>query len=163
MLNIYNTPEEKEISLLVSDSINKHGYEIIRIRERKGNKGSNYQFMIEKKDKANVGILDCQEATKIILKAISESSLKLEHHTIEVSSPGINRPLTRFKDFVNHKDRLIKVRTLFKVLGRKIFRGYLDGISKDYILIRLLDSNQVSKVRFDSISETCLEYESNNI
>lgn len=161
MLNVYNTPREKELAYLLSDLINKDGYELIRIRAYKDKYGKKCQIMIDTIDGTQVKILDCENVNRIVMEILNSNDLGLQDYTIEVSSPGIDRPLTRTKDFIKNKDQLIKVQTLFKVLNRRSFKGYLKDVNEDSISIELIDNNEITNIRFDSISEAYLQYEHN--
>ena len=161
MLNVYNTPREKELAYLLSDLIDKDGYELIRIRAYKDKNGKKCQIMIDKIDGTQVKILDCENVNRVVMEILNSNDLGLQDYTIEVSSPGIDRPLTRTKDFIKNKDQLIKVQTLFKVLNRRSFKGYLKDVNEDSISIELIDNNEITNIRFDSISEAYLQYEHN--
>ncbi len=161
MLNVYNTPREKELAYLLSDLINKDGYELIRIRAYKDKNGKKCQIMIDNINDTQVKILDCENVNKVVMEILNNNDLGLQDYTIEVSSPGIDRPLTRTKDFIKNKDQLIKVQTLFKVSNRRSFRGYLKDVNEDSISIKLIDNNEITNIRFDSISEAYLQYEHN--
>ena len=117
--------------------------------------------MIDKIDGTQVKILDCENVNRVVMETLNSNDLGLQDYTIEVSSPGIDRPLTRTKDFIKNKDQLIKVQTLFKVLNRRSFKGYLKGVTEDSIAIKLIDNNEITNIRFDSISEAYLQYEHN--
>ena len=60
-----------------------------------------------------------------------------ENYTLEISSPGIDRPLTRKKDFNNYQGFEAKLETTELIDGRRRFKGILAGISKDEVLINL--------------------------
>jgi ribosome maturation factor RimP len=161
MVSVYNTQREKELAFLLSNEIDKDGYEIIRIRTYKNKTGKKCQIMIDTIDDTQVKISDCENVNKVLIELLSNNDLGLEDHSIEVSSPGIDRPLTRLKDFNKNKGRLIKVYTLFKVFNRKSFKGYLKEINADSISIMPIDNNEIVDIRFDSISEAYLQYEHN--
>ena len=60
-----------------------------------------------------------------------------ENYTLEISSPGIDRPLTRKKDFDNYQGFEAKLETTELIDGRRRFKGILAGIRKDEVLINL--------------------------
>ena len=161
MFNVYNTHKEKKLVQLLEEKIEKDGYEIIRVRTIKDNRIKKCQIMIDKIDDSQVGILDCENVNKVVLELLKLNDLGLSDYTIEVSSPGINKPLTRLKDFVKYKGDLIRVNTLFKVLDKKKFKGYLEEVNDEYILMKTKDEGDIITIRFDSISEAYLQYEHN--
>ena len=161
MFNVYNTQKEKELVQLLEEVIKKDGYEIIRVRTFKGNREKKCQIMIDKVDDTQVGIADCENVNKVIIEILKLNDLGLSDYTIEVSSPGIDRPLTRLKDFIKHKGKLIKINTLFKVLDKKNFKGYIEEVKDEYILMKTKDEGDIITIRFDSILEAYLQYEHN--
>jgi ribosome maturation factor RimP len=161
MVSVYNTQREKELACLLSNVIDKDGYEIVRIRTYKDKTGKKCQIMIDTIDDTQVKISDCENVNKVVMELLSNDDLGLEDHSIEVSSPGIDRPLTRLKDFNKNKGGLIKVYTLFKVLNRKNFKGYLKEVNEDFISIMPIDNGEIVDIRFDSISEAYLQYKHN--
>lgn len=161
MFNVYNTQKEKEFVQLLEEEIKKDGYEVIRVRTFKDNRAKKCQVMIDKVDDSQVGISDCENVNKIILEILRLNDLGLSDYTIEVSSPGIDRPLTRLKDFIKYQGKLIKINTLFKVLDKKNFKGYLEEVKDEYILMKTQGEGDIITIRFDSISEAYLQYEHN--
>ena len=161
MFNVYNTHKEKELVQILEEKIEKDGYEVIRVRTFKDGRAKKCQIMIDKIDDSQVGILDCENVNKIVLELLKLNDLGLNDYTIEVSSPGIDKPLTRLKDFVKYKGNLIKINTLFKVLDKKNFRGYLEEVNDEYILMKTKSEGDIITIRFDSISEAYLQYENN--
>lgn len=158
MLNFYSAHREKELAYLLSEMIIKFEYELIRVKTFKNKGDRKFQIMIDKVDGTQIQISDCKRVHKIVLEALNNKDFRLDDCSIEVSSPGIDRPLTRIKDFTNNKNKLIKVKTLFQVLGKKKFTGYLKDVREESILIGEIDTNEVIDIRFDAISEAYLQY-----
>lgn len=161
MLNIYSTHKEKGLADLLAGIIDKSGCELVRVRISRYRNVKKCQIMIDKIDNTQVSLLDCENVNKIVLEILDKNDLGLQDYTIEISSPGIDRPLTRIKDFLENKNKLIKIKTLFKVLDRRSFKGYLNSINENSISIKIIDNNEIISIRFDSISEAYLQYVDN--
>ena len=78
-------------------------------------------------------------------------------YTLEVASPGINRPLTRLKDFEAFRGQRVKLRTFRPRGGRKFFAGVLAAVSEEGI--ELDDSGQRHAFGFDEIQEANYEHQ----
>ena len=124
--------------------------------------------IFRKKDKSPVTLADL-ESEKTIIKGLKEIFKKPVIFSEETNYKNIGNsnsfwlvdPLDGTKDFIKNKDQLIKVQTLFKVLNRRSFKGYLKDVNEDSISIKLIDNNEITNIRFDSISEAYLQYEHN--
>jgi len=160
MFNVYYSQKEKEIAIALQDKIKDHGYEVIRVRNFHDRRSKNIQIMIDKDDGTPVTIQDCEGVHIFLLQILKTNELrKFSDYSFEISSPGINKPLTRLQDFQNNKGKLIKVITLFKIANKKKFVGYLQEVQNDCIIIRMFECGESVAIRFDSISEAYLEYE----
>ena len=158
MINVYNFQKEEALYHELADFIRSKGYEIVRIRVNKNKKMRKCQIMIERMDNKRVGIIDCEKVNKEVFRILKEKSLELEDFNIEVSSPGIERPLTRLKDFIESKEKIIKMQTLYKIQGRRNFRCYVKDVDENSVKVELVDTGEVIIVNFNSISEAYLEY-----
>ena len=78
-------------------------------------------------------------------------------YSLQVSSPGIDKPLTRVQDFTNNIGKLIKLTTIFPVDGRRKFSGRLESVDVDVIKLTL-DSSELICIKFDNILEANLVF-----
>lgn len=101
------------------------GYELIRVRII-GSGRPVLQLMAERAD-GTMTIDGCEELSRAVSAALDVDDPISGRYTLEVSSPGIDRPLTRPKDFETWAGHLAKVELHTPVDGRKRFRGILDG------------------------------------
>lgn len=158
MINVYNFQKEETLYHELADFIRSKGYEIVRIRVNKNKKMRKCQIMIERMDNKRVGIIDCEKVNKEVFRILKEKSLELEDFNIEVSSPGIEKPLTRLKDFIESKEKIIKMQTLYKIQNRRNFMCYVKDVDENSVKVELVDTGEVIIVNFNSISEAYLEY-----
>jgi ribosome maturation factor RimP len=131
----------RRIEDIVAPTIVGMGYELVRVAMSRG--GATLQIMIEP---ANGGPMDV-EACATISRALS-AVLDVEDpisgtYTLEVSSPGIDRPLTREKDYVRWAGHAVRMETTQPVDGRRRFKGKLLGLDGDTIRLKLEDGTEV--------------------
>ena len=131
----------RQIEDIVSPTVVGMGYEVVRVAM---SKGGTLQIMIEP---ANGGPMDV-EACATLSRALS-AVLDVEDpipgsYTLEVSSPGIDRPLTRAKDYTRWAGHLARVETTEPIDGRRRFKGTLLGLSDGVVRLRLDDGNEAA-------------------
>jgi ribosome maturation factor RimP len=154
---------EGRINALVSPSLEQLGYEIVRIKMIGDDSRKILQVMIERKDGVNVSVTDCQKASRQMSAILDVEESGLENYTLEVSSPGIDRPLTRLKDFVTYKGLEAKIEVANKIDEKRKFRGILAGTEDDIILLDLNvvsidkpENKQQVRIKFDNVKSASL-------
>jgi ribosome maturation factor RimP len=159
MINVYTTQQEHDLADQLADFTEKEDYGIVRIRVSKNKKSKKFQIMIERNDGNQISVMDCEKVNKEVLRILRDHSLGLEDYDIEISSPGIDKPLTRLKDYVESKEKLVKISTLYKIQNRRSFKGYLVDVGETSIKVNLTGTNDIVTLDFNSISEAYLQYE----
>jgi len=127
-------------------------YEIIRIKvyERKE---KIVQVMIDHPIR-KIDINDCAKYSRIVSNFLDEKNLISDDYSLELSSPGIDRPLTRIKDFYNYKGNKIKITMVNLENEKKVYKGILADIMEKDIL---LDQNKhMITIELDKISDAKL-------
>jgi len=119
--------ELQKNALEIISGIDSLGYRLIRIKIHSYSPDT-IQFMIERNDLKNITIADCAKVNKQLFNLLDKNSF-LQKYTIEVSSPGIDRPLIEYKDFVRFIGRKIKIELNLKIKDEK---NYIGIISKCY-------------------------------
>ena len=146
---------EELIWEIVCKPIEKMGYKIVRIK--KGIDGSqNMQIMAERLKDQMLDINDCVKISKHI-SVLLEVDKRVEFNFgLEVSSPGINRPLVKIEDFVKFRGYIITTK-LKKNLNNQIkFVGKISNVLKDEV-IEIESNGEILKVPFDHIDECKLK------
>ncbi len=141
---------EEKITTLISDSLHVAGYELVRVLLRDG-KGRTLQIMIDRLDEKDITIRDCEKASRLISAIIDVNDPIEGEYNLEVSSPGIDRPLVRLKDFARFAGLEAKIATLHPVNGRKRFTGRLVGIDGDIVQLQLAGEDIPVGIGFDNI------------
>ena len=129
---------EARIAHIVEPVATDLGYELVRIKVS-GLNGMTVQIMAERPD-GTMTVEDCELLSRNVSPALDVADpINREYH-LEVSSPGIDRPLTRAKDFEIWAGHEAKVEMDQAVDGRKRFRGILLGVKEGSFGVRLLDT-----------------------
>jgi ribosome maturation factor RimP len=89
---------------------------------------------------------DCADISNAISAVLDVEDPILDAYVLEVSSPGVDRPLTRLKDFATYEGYEAKVETQDLIDGRKRFRGILAGVEGNEVLINLADGEETVTV-----------------
>jgi len=128
------------------------GYEIVRILTI-GESNPVLQIMIEHKDfNQELTIDDCTIVSKAISSLLDEKDPIENQYTLEVSYPGLDRPLTKIEHFNRYMGYVIKLETLEAVEKRKRFKGVIESVSNDGLVTLSMDDNQYN-IAFDNISK----------
>jgi len=106
------------------------GYELVRVLLQ-GRQNQTLQVMAERRDRQSMTVDDCAEISRSISAILDVEDPIAGAYTLEVSSPGIDRPLTRLQDFERFAGFEAKVETLQPVEGRKRFRGQVMGLNEE--------------------------------
>lgn len=159
-LSAGRSPLEQSLAGIARPIIEAAGFELVRVRITGGDQMV-VQFIAERADRT-MNVDDCAIVSRALSEVFDEQDPIGTEYTLEVSSPGIARPLTRAKDFEDFSGHLVKVELDEALDGRKRFRGILDGLENGYVMIASEgDVNEngepmVWGVPFEAISEARL-------
>jgi len=135
------------------------GYNIVRIRVQ-GGKRSVVQIMAERLSDGLMNVSDCAQLSRALSSTFEVEDPIDSAYVLEVSSPGLDRPLTDLKHFEKYAGGLARLELDRFVEGRKRFRGILAGISKnengDNVAIDLDKEDETALIPFAWISEAKL-------
>lgn len=119
------------------------GYRLVRVRIS-GLDGCTVQIMAERPDGA-MGIDDCEAASRALSPVLDVADPVERAYRLEISSPGIDRPLVRRSDFERHQGHLVKVEMAVAVDGRRRFRGELAGVDGLEARLHISEAEGVAK------------------
>jgi len=130
---IQETGVEARVAAVIEPVIRPLGFRLVRIRLSDLN-GLTLQIMAERAD-GTMTIKDCELVSRTVSPVLDvEDLIKCEYH-LEVSSPGIDRPMVRKSDFAVWRGHIIKAETGVMIDGRKKFRGSVTDVdSEDFTL-----------------------------
>jgi len=126
---------DKKLAELLNPILEDLGFEMVRVRLSNGNP-STLQIMADRLD-GQIGVDELAEINTSVGTILDVEDPIPENYTLEISSPGIDRPLTRQKDFDSFQGFEAKVETTELIDGRRRFRGVLAGVNNDEVLINL--------------------------
>jgi ribosome maturation factor RimP len=114
------------------------GYRLVRVRVS-GADGCTVQIMAERPD-GTMSIDDCETASRALSPVLDATDPVDRAYRLEISSPGLDRPLVRRSDFERYANNTVKIEMAVAVDGRKRFRGLLLGIDGDAARVRRDDA-----------------------
>jgi ribosome maturation factor RimP len=124
------------VEKLIAPALGEMGYDLVRVRLLGGNP-PRLQIMAERHDEAGMTVEDCAEISHVLSALLDAEDPIDESYLLEVSSPGIDRPLTRLRDFERFSGYEAKVELRRPLDGRRRFRGRLLGVEREAVLLRM--------------------------
>ena len=149
------TAEDRRLLELLDPVAEATGYESVRLRLMGGEAGRRLQVMAETPDGEMV-VEDCARLSRAISEVMDAADPIAGEYTLEVSSPGVDRPLTRLKDFANYEGHEARVELDRVAEGRKRFRGVLAGVEDDAVGIDLEGEDSTAMIPFSWIVDAKL-------
>lgn len=153
---IAKTAIDRRLADIVGPVIEGLGFELVRIRLM-GGRTRVLQIMADRPD-GGIGVDECGTISTAVSAVLDVEDPIEENFILEVSSPGIDRPLTRLKDFEMWKGWEARIETSELIDGRRRFKGGLMGVEGEEILIEIEEAGQDVTIglRFDWLSDAKL-------
>lgn len=148
------TAEDRGLLELLDPVAEAAGYEIVRLRLMGGGV-RRLQIMAERPDGTMV-VEDCTVLSRAISQVLDAADPIHGEYLLEVSSPGIDRPLTRLKDFETYEGLEARIELDRLAEGRKRFKGELAGVEDDNVAINLEGEDETALLPFAWITEAKL-------
>jgi ribosome maturation factor RimP len=148
------TTLEGKLAAIIEPRLESMGFELVRVAVL-GRERPTVQIMADRADGSQISVEDCQQISHDVSVAIDVDDPIPGAWTLEVSSAGIDRPLTRVKDWNRFAGHLARVETYFPQDGRKRFAGVVLGADEDAARIRL-DNGQEVVIRHPDIRKAKL-------
>lgn len=126
---------DRRLAEIITPVIEDMGYELVRVRLMSA-KTTILQVMADKPD-GGIEVDDCAKISTALGAVLDVEDPIIDEYALEVSSPGIDRPLTRLKDFENFEGYEAKIETDDLIDGRRRFKGELAGVEGDEVLINI--------------------------
>ena len=135
---------------LIEPEVKAEGLELVRVMMIGGKDDPTLQVMAERPDTRQLTLQECERLSRR-LSDMLDAADPIEHaYRLEVSSPGIDRPLTRLKDFEDWKGNEARITLIEKQDARKQFKGKLTGTRGRNVVIRA-DSGDEVELAFSNI------------
>jgi ribosome maturation factor RimP len=131
---------DARVAAIVAPTLLDLGFRLVRVKSS-GRNGYTLQIMAERAD-GSFTVEDCEVASKAVSPVLDvEDPIDRAYH-LELSSPGIDRPLVRVSDFARWAGHLAKVEMEVPVDGRKRFKGVLEGVEGSNAILRRDDAGK---------------------
>ena len=124
---------------IIAPTIVGMGFELVRVAL---SRGGTLQVMIEPADGRPMDVEDCATLSRALSAVLDVEDPITSAYTLEVSSPGIDRPLTRPKDYTRWTGHIARLETAEPVEGRRRFKGTLLGLEDGIVRLRLEDGQE---------------------
>jgi ribosome maturation factor RimP len=144
----------RRIEDIVAPTIVGMGYELVRVSMSKG--GGTLQIMVEPADGRAMDVEGCATVARALSAVLDVEDPIPSSYTLEVSSPGIDRPLTREKDFTRWAGHVVRVETAQPIDGRRRFKGTLLGLEDGTVRLKLDDGTE-AQVPVSAVTRAKLE------
>ena len=143
---------DRRLAEIITPEIEALGFELVRVRLMSG-KETTLQIMADRPD-GGIEVDDCAAISTAVSAVLDVEDPILDTYTLEVGSPGIDRPLTRLKDFDMFEGYEAKLETTELIDGRRRFKGELAGTDGDEVLINVEEGT--IGLKFDWLSDAKL-------
>ena len=143
---------DRRMAEIITPVIEDLGFELVRVRLMSG-KTTTLQIMADRPE-GGIEVDDLAVINQALGAVLDVEDPILDEYTLEVSSPGIDRPLTRLKDFEMFEGYEAKLETEEMIDGRRRFKGELAGVEDDEVLINVTEGT--IGLKFDWLSDAKL-------
>ncbi len=143
----------EQIEALIAPLLADMGYGLVRVATGGGERAW-LQVMAERSDGAPITVDECAEISRSVSDLLDAEATMTGPFTLEVSSPGIDRPLVRIEDFDRFAGCEARVKTVASIGGRKRFRGVLKGVAGECVRLGL-DGEEID-LPYQAIAEARL-------
>ncbi len=153
---IAKTAMDRRLADIITPVIEGLGFELVRIRLM-GGQTRTLQIMADRPD-GGIEVDECGDISTAVSAVLDVEDPIEDNYILEVSSPGIDRPLTRLKDFEAWKGWEARLETTELIDGRRRFKGMLAGIEGDEVLIEIEEGKETLTIglQFDWLSDAKL-------
>ncbi len=138
-----HTSLEARITAEIADTLAFMGYEIVRVAVL-GRERPTVQVMADRADGSLITIEDCERINDVVSTTLDVADLIKTAWTLEISSAGIDRPLTRAKDWNRFAGHVARAELVMPIEGRKRFSGIVLGADDAQARLRLDDGSEVA-------------------
>lgn len=143
------TQEDRDLIEMLDPVAESLGYEIVRLRLMGGTEQRRLQIMaehplLEDGTGGDMNVEDCAKLSRAISEVLDAADPIAGEYTLEVSSPGIDRPLTRLKDFDDYAGLEARIELDRVAEGRKRFKGELAGVENDQVGLNIEGEDDVT-------------------
>jgi ribosome maturation factor RimP len=118
---------------LIEPVVESMGYELVGVEYQRSGETGVLRIFIDKED--GISVADCSKVSHQVGGVLDVEDPINNHYKLEVSSPGLNRPIFRESDFVKFKGHTVKIKLSIPYEGQRKFNGVLSGIEDSMVVI----------------------------
>lgn len=153
---IAKTAIDRRLAEIIIPVIEDLGFELVRVRLQ-GGKTATLQIMADRPE-GGINVDDCGDISTAVSAALDVEDPIEDNYYLEVSSPGIDRPLTRMKDFASFEGYEARLDTNQPIDGRKRWKGVLAGTEGEEVLLNIDENGETHTIglNFDLLADAKL-------
>ncbi|MDL1969522.1 MAG: ribosome maturation factor RimP [Candidatus Desulfofervidaceae bacterium] len=153
-LSLYTTKVIEIVEKLARPILESEGLELVDVEFQRETQGWVLRVYIDKE--GGVSLDDCTGVSQQLSAALDVEDPIDTAYTLEVSSPGLTRPLKKARDYERYKGQLVQIKTYRSVEGRKVFKGKLIGLEDDVVKIEI--EGKVWEIPLKDIAKANLDF-----
>jgi ribosome maturation factor RimP len=150
-------PTAKKVAETLEPHIERQGYELVGVDFRKGTRSSLLRLLVDRPE-GGIALSDIEKLSPILSDLLDVYDPVEGRYTLEVSSPGINRPLTKVAHFEAYRGRRVKLKTYQPRDGRKVFMGTLAACDASGVALEEENLHTLEKFAFEEIQAANYEH-----
>lgn len=124
----------EKIEDAITPSVTSMGFELVQVKFMDGKKSQTLQIMAERPD-GSMTLDDCAMISRQVSAVLDVEDVIPTAYRLEVSSPGIDRPLVKLTDYPKYIGHTVKIETVLPIEGRKRFTGSIKAVQAENIII----------------------------
>ncbi len=156
-------PETKrivsEVSALAEGLVGEYSMEVVDVEFK--SEGGRWVLRVYIDKEGGITVGDCASMSRELGDLIEARDIIDCHYVLEVSSPGLDRPLKKERDFIRSVGKMVRLKTSRPINKRRNFTGRLTNVSEGIISL-LVDNDNLVQLPLEEIDKARLEYEFNN-
>ena len=131
------------LTRMIEPEVKAEGLDLVRVMMIGGKDDPTLQVMAERPDTRQLTLQDCERLSRRLSEKLDEADPIEQGYRLEVSSPGIDRPLTRRRDYEDWKGHEARISLAEKRDGRREYKGTLGGLDGDDVVIDVPNAGEV--------------------
>ncbi|WJW80396.1 ribosome maturation factor RimP [Bartonella sp. TP] len=145
---------EAQIAELITPVLSNIGYQLVRVKLSNLN-NLTLQIMAERTD-GSFTIADCEKLHLLLSPIIEVENIITGDYNLEISSPGIDRPLVRKSDFQKHIGDAVKLETIQLINGKSKFKGCIEAVEPEYLSLRQEGEDELMQLEYSNLKTASL-------
>ena len=146
---------ERKITDIIEAPLTEMGFSIVRLRLLSQSNGPRIlEILVERIDEVRISIGDCAAVNRHLSAILDVEDVIEGRYNLEVSGPGVERPLVKLQDYDKYKGNVIGIKLLKSVKESKKLQGMLEGVNGNEIILKIKD--EILHIEFENIKDAKL-------